>query len=116
MTVSLIVQRSCRPRAAIAALTLLLGQHNTSDLRLERCRSRDQNRGQQDRLKTEGKIKGSARSRPPSQSARGVGAAPRLAARVPSQDANFQGVRGEERMPLLTSVVESRRDWCHGIA
>ena len=119
MTVSFIVQRSCRPRAAIVAQTLSVAPHGTPDVRLLRlvwCWSWNRNRGQQDRLKTEGKIKGSARCRPQSQSARGVGAARRLVAGVPSQNANPLEVSGDERMPSLTSVVESRRNLCHGIA
>jgi hypothetical protein len=114
MNVPLIVQRSCRPRAANAALMLFLGQHNTSDLRLERCRSRDQNRGQQDRLKTEGKIKGSARCRPLSQSARGLGAARRLAASVPFRGESSQGTRGEGAPHRKWFVA---LNWmCHGLA
>jgi hypothetical protein len=119
MTVSFIVQRSFRQRAANAAQPLRARQHGTPDVRLLRlvcCRSRDRSRGFQVPVKTEGKIKGSARRRPLSQSARGVGAAQRLVAGVPSQNADPLGVSGDERMPSLTSVVESRRNWCHGIA
>jgi hypothetical protein len=118
MTVLFIVQRSCRQRAAIVAQTLFVAPHGTPDVRLLRlvcCRSRDRSRGFQVPVKTEGKIKGSARGRPLSQSARGLGTARWLVACVPSQVANSQGVRGERVSPL-TWVSVLRRSLCHGIA
>ena len=117
MTVSFIVQRSCRPRAAIVAQTLSVAPHGTPDVRLLRlvcCWSRDRSRGFQAPVKTEGKIKGSARGRPQSQSARGVGAARRPVACVSSQDTNSQGVNGGGMTPLTWVAALS---WmCHGIA
>ncbi len=119
MRVLSIVQSFCRQRAASAALPLPVARHGTPSewlMRLARCRRRGRSRELQEPLKTEGKIKGSARCRPQSQSARGVGAARRLAACVPSQNVNPQGVSGDERKPFLASVVESRRNRCNGFA
>jgi hypothetical protein len=118
MKVLSIVQMSRRQCAVTATLPQPIAQHSTSCVRLARvvrCRSRDRSQGQQDPLKSEGKIKGPARCRPLSQSARGVGAARRLVAGVPSQNANPQGVSGDERMPSLTWVTAL--SWmCHGLA
>lgn len=68
------VQRARCQRAARAAPPLPLGQHCAPSVRLAAGRSRERMR----EAKTEGKIKGAARSGLRSQSARGFGAAPRF--------------------------------------
>lgn len=65
--------------------------------------------------KTEGKIKGPARTRPQGQSARGLGVARRLAAGVPSLDANPDGIK-VSRVPSSTRVARLRWSVCHGLA
>lgn len=106
-----IVQRPCRQRAAIAALAPHIEQRGTPCVRLACSRSRDR-RGA---AKTEGKIKGPARAGPPSQSARGVGAAQRLAACVPSQNANPTGIE-VDRVPSSIRFAALRWSLCHGLA
>lgn len=109
MMVLSIVQMSCRQRAAFAALALSVGQRGTPGVHLAQSRSRDR-RGP---VKTEGKIKGPARARLQSQSARGVDAARRLAACVPSQNANPQSIRAGR---VLSSMRFAALRWslCHG--
>ncbi len=109
------VQMSRRQRAAIAALALHIGQRRTPCMRLAGCRSRDRSRRLQGAAKTEGKIKGPARAGPQSQSARGVGAARRLVAGVPSRNANPTGI-GFDRVPSSTWFAASRWSLCHGLA
>lgn len=111
MRVLCIVQMSCRQRAAIAAPPLPVMQHGTPCVRLARCRSRDP-RGP---VKTEGKIKGPARAGPQSQSARGVGAARRPVAGVPSRSANPTGI-GFDRVPSSIRFAALRWSLCHGLA
>ena len=60
------VQRSCRQRAAVAALALLMGRLDTPCVRQACCRSW----APWGLVKTEGKIKGAARAGPQSQTAR----------------------------------------------
>lgn len=111
MNLSSVVQRARRQRAAMAALALHIEQRGTPGVRLACSRSRDR-RGA---AKTEGKIKGPARAGPPSQSARGVGAARRLAAGVPSRNANPTGI-GLGRVPSSTGLAALRWSLCHGLA
>ena len=111
MTLLSIVQMPCRQRAAIAALAMPVRQRGTPCVRLACSRSRDP-RGA---AKTEGKIKGPARAGPQSQSARGVGAARRLVACVPSQNANPTGIEGG-RVPSSTWFAALRWSLCHGLA
>lgn len=102
---------SCRQRAAIAALALPIGQLGTLGVLLARCRSwAPWGPG-----KTEGKIKGPARTGPLSQSARRLGAARRLAACVPSKNANPQGIR-VGRVPSWMRFAALRWSLCHGLA
>lgn len=110
MMVLSIVQMSCRQRAVISALALPIGLLGTLGVRLARIRSRNL-RGP---VKTEGKIKGPARARSQSQSARGLGAARRLVACVPSQSANPQGIRVSPVPPLMRYAI-LRWSLCHGI-
>ena len=111
MMVLSIVQRSCRQRAAIAALAPPIGRLGTPCVRLVRCRSW----APWGPVKTEGKIKGPARARPLSQSARGVGAARRLAACVLSKSANPQGIE-LGRVPFSMRYASLRWSACHGLA
>jgi len=76
-------QTSCRQRAAPVAPTLPLGLRCAPRARLAVGRSRERMR----EAKTEGKIKGLARLGPPSQSARGFGAARRARPGVLSRHA-----------------------------
>lgn len=101
----------CRQRAAIAALALPIGQLATPCVRLARCRSW----GLWEPVKTEGKIKGPARARPQSQSARGVDAARRLAACVPPQNANPYGIE-LGRVPFSMPYASLRWSMCNGLA
>lgn len=93
-----IVRTSCRQRAAAAALALPVRQRGTPRVLLAHSRNRDP----EGLAKTEGKIKGPARTRPQRQSARGVDAARRLIACVPSRSAKPQGIE-------LGSVPSSMR-------
>lgn len=115
MNLPSVVQRSCRQRAARAALSLHIEQRGTPCVRLACSRSRDRSRRLQGAAKTEGKIKGPARAGPQSQSARGVGAARRLVACVPSQNANPTGIEGG-RVPSSTWFAALRWSLCHGLA
>lgn len=111
MTVLSIARMSCRRRAAIAALAPPLGQLDTPYWWLALCRSWEP-RG---RVKREGKIKGPARARPQSQSARGLGAARRLVACVPRRNTNPHGiVLG--CVPSLMRFAALRWSLCHGLA
>lgn len=111
MMVLPIVSMSCRQRAVIAALALPIGQLGTLCVRPVWCRSRD-TKGP---MKTEGKIKGPARARPLSQSARGLDTARRLAACVPRWSANPYGI-GLGRVPLSMRYASLRWRVCHGLA
>jgi hypothetical protein len=102
---------SCRLRAAVAALARPIGRLGTLCVRLGRCRSW----APWGLVKTEGKIKGPARAGPLSQSARGVGAARQLAAGVPSQNANPQGIR-VGRVPSLMRFAALRWSLCHDLS
>lgn len=62
---------------------------------------------------TEGKIKGPARQWPSSQSARGVGAARRLAAGVLPENAKPDGI-GVSRVPSSMRCATLRWRRCHG--
>lgn len=115
MTMPSVVQISCRQRAAIAALSLHVEQRGTPCVRLAGCRSRDRSRRLQGPVETEGKIKGPARAGPQSQSARGVCAARRLGACVPSRSANPTGI-GFDRVPPSTGFAALRWSLCHGHA
>lgn len=75
------VQTFRRQHAAPAAPSLPRGQLCAPSARLVAGRSRERMR----EAKTEGQIKGAARRRPQSQSARGVGAAQHLLVPVPRQ-------------------------------
>lgn len=110
MIVLSIARMSCRQRAAIAALPLPIGQPGTPCVRLVLCRSR----GPWGPVKTEGKIKGPARTGPESQSARGVGAARRLAAGVPPRSTNPPGIE-LGRVPPLMGYAFLRWSMCHGL-
>lgn len=102
---------SCRQPAAVAALALPIGLLGTHCVLPVLCRSGEP-RGS---VRTEGKIKGPARAGPLSQSARGVGAARRLAACVPSQNANPQGI-ALGCVPSLMRFAALRWSLCHGPA
>lgn len=115
MKVLSIVRMSCRQRAVIAALMLPIGQLGTPCVRPAWCRSRDAKGTVKTEGKTEGKIKGPARAGPQSQSARGVGAARRLAACVPPQNANPQGIE-LGRVPFCMRYASLRWRVCHGLA
>ena len=109
MMVLSVARISCRQRATIVALALPIGQLGTPCVRLARCRSREP-RGP---AKTEGKIKGPARAGPLSQSARGLGAAHRLAAGVPPLSANPYGMK-LGRVPFPMRYASLRWSVCHG--
>ena len=109
--VPFIVQMSCRQRAARAAPGQLVWLRHTTDMWLAWTWSR----APWGPVKTEGKIKGPARSRPQSQSARGLGAARRLAASVPLQNANPHGIE-LGRVPFLMRYASLRWRVCHGLA
>lgn len=115
MNMTPIVQISCRQRAAWAALALPAWQRCKHRMQLAWTRSRAGSRRFQGPVKREGKIKGPAHAGPQSQSARGLGAARRLAACVPSQNANPQGIR-VGRVPSLMRFAALRWSLCHGIA
>ncbi len=111
MNISSVVQMPCRQRAARAALALPVWQRCKHRMRLAWTRSR----APWGPVKREGKIKGPARAGPQSQSARGLGAARRLAACVPSQNANPQGIR-VGRVPSWMRFAALRWSLCHGLA
>jgi hypothetical protein len=67
------------------------------------------------KAETEGKIKGPARTRPLSQSARGLGTARRLVACVPLQNANPQGIE-LGRVPSSMWYASLRWSLCHGLS
>jgi hypothetical protein len=105
------VQNFRRQRAPVAALALPLRQRDT--LRVWLAHSRSWNpRGQ---AETEGKIKGPARTCLQSQSARGVAAAQRLVACVPSRGTNPEGI-GLGRVPSSMRYACPRWSLCHGFA
>ncbi len=111
MMVLPIVRRFCRQRAVFAALAPPFRRLDTPCVRLARCRSWAPWR----LMKTEGKIKGPARARPQRQSARGLGAARRLAACVPRWSSNPQGIR-VGRVPSWMRSAALRWSLCHGVA
>ncbi|MDO8774394.1 MAG: hypothetical protein Q7K57_37910 [Burkholderiaceae bacterium] len=115
MNLPSIVQMCYRQRAARAALALPVWQCCKHRLRLAWTRSRAGSRRLQGPARREGKIKGPARAGQQSQSARGLGAARRLAAGVPSQNANPQGIR-VGRVPSLMRLAALRWSLCHGLA
>lgn len=111
MNMASIVQMYYRQRAARAALALPVWQRHTTGVWLAWTRSR----APWGPVKREGKIKGPARAGPQSQSARGLGAARRLAACVPSQSANPQGIE-LGRVPSLMRSAALRWSLCHGLS
>ena len=111
MSWSSIVQMTCRQRAARAALALPVWQRCMSCMRLAWIR----NRAPWGPVKREGKIKGPARTRPLSQSARGLGAARRLAACVPSWSTNPYGIE-LGRVPSSMRHASLRWSLCHGLS
>lgn len=102
------VQTSCSQRAAWAAPPLPPGQRCAPRARLAVGRSRERMR------ETEGKIKGAARSCLQSQSARGVAAARRLVARVPSRSVNPEGA-GLGHVLSSMRYAALRWSWFHGL-
>jgi hypothetical protein len=115
MNISPFVQMACRQRADPAALALPVCQRCNPRLQLAWTRCRAGSRRLQGPVKREGKIKGPARAGPQSQSARGLGAARRLAAYVPSQNANPQGIK-VGRVPPLMQFAALRWSLCHGFS
>ena len=115
MKIPSVVQMSCRQRAARAALARPVWQRGRHRMRLAWTRSRAGSRRLQGPVKREGKIKGPARAGPQSQSARGLDAAQRLAACVPSQNANPQGMR-VGRVPSWMRFAVLRWSLCHGLS
>jgi hypothetical protein len=115
MNISSFVQMPCRQRAARAALALPAWQRCKHRVRLTWTRSRAGSRRLQGPVKREGKIKGPARAGPQSQSARGLDAAQRLAACVPSQNANPYGIR-VGRVPSWMRSAALRWNLHHGFA
>ena len=111
MNWSSIVQMTCRQRAARAALALPVWQRRMSCMGLAWIR----NRAPWGPVKREGKIKGPARAGPLSQSARGVAAARRLVACVPSRSANPEGT-GLGSVPSSMRYACPRWSLCHGLA
>lgn len=105
------VQISCSQRAAHAAPTKPLGQRCAPRARLAVARSRERTR----EAETEGKIKEAARLSLPSQSARGLGAAPRLRPAVPRRHAMSRGA-WLLRVPLPLHCAMLRWSWGHGFA
>jgi len=95
-----------RQRAALAAPAQPLGLRCTPRLRLAVGRSRERMRG----TKTEGQIKGVARRAPRSQSARGLGAAPRGVLRLPHGHGKPHGC-SVCRVPSATACAVVR--WGH---
>jgi len=115
MNIPSVVQMPCRQRAAWAALSLPVWQRRKHRMRLAWTRSRAVSRRLQGPVKREGKIKGPARSGPQSQSARGLGAARRLAACVPSQNANPRGTKVGS-VPSWMRFAALRWRLFHGLA
>lgn len=115
MNIPSVVQMPCRQRAAWAALSLPVWQRCKHRMRLAWTRSRAGSRRLQGPVKREGKIKGLARAGPQSQSARGLGAALRLEACVPSQNANRQGI-SVGSVPSLMLFAALRWSLCHGLS
>ena len=115
MNMPSVVQMLCRQRAAQAALALPVWQRCKHRMPLAWTRSRAGSRRLQGPVKREGKIKGPARAGPQSQSARGLGAARRLVACVPSQNANPQSIRVGS-VPSLMLFAALRWSLCHGIS
>ena len=113
MTISSVVQMPCRQRAARTALVLPVWQRCKHRVWLAWTRSREGSRRLQGPVKREGKIKGPALAGPQSQSARGLGTARRLAACVPSQNANSQRIR-VGRVPSLMRFAALRWSLCYG--
>lgn len=111
MNMASIVQMCYRQRAARAAPGQPVWQHHTTGVWLAWTRSRATGGP----VKREGKIKGPARTRPQSQSARGLGAARRLAACVLLRNANPLGIR-VGRVPSLMRYAILRWSLCHGLA
>ena len=111
MRVLSMVPMPCRQRAVVAALALPIGLRGTPCVLTVLCRSREP-RGS---VKTEGKIKGPARARPLSQSARGLGTARWLAACVPLQSSKPYGIE-LGCVPSLMRFVATRWSLCHGLA
>lgn len=109
-----IVQMSCRQRAARAALALPVWQRCKHRMRLAWTRSRAGSRRLQGPVKREGKIKGPARTRPQSQSARGLDAARRLASGVLSRSVNPQAIE-LDRVPSLMRSATLRWSLCHDL-
>lgn len=110
-----VVQMHCRQRAARAALALPVWQRCKHRMRLAWTRSRAGSRRLQGTVKREGKIKGPARAGQQSQSARGLGAARRLVACVPSWGANPQGIGGG-RVPSSMRYASLRWSMCYGFS
>lgn len=106
-----IVQTVRRQRAAGAAPLLPHGQHCALGARLAVGRSRERRR----EAETEGKIKGAARLRLPIQSARGVGAARRLAVPVPRRHATRFAAK-RVCVPSALPCVVLRWSLRHGLA
>lgn len=111
MIVLSIVQMSFRQCAAVAALALSIEQLGAPYVRLARCRSLDP----KGPVKAEGKIKGPARTGPQSQSARGLGAARRLAACVPFWSENPHGIE-LGRVPFSMRYASLRWSVCNDLA
>ena len=99
-----------RSRAAVDTLLLLERLWVRHPKRVA-GRSAEQRR----RAKTEGKIKGPARGRLATQSARGVGAAPRLAVSVPRKSVMPHAAR-VTRVPYQTGFATVRLSLPHGFA
>lgn len=114
MNMPSIVQMLCRQRAAWTALALPVWQRCKHRMRLAWTRSRGGSQRLQGPLKREGKIKGPARVRPQSQSARGLDAARRLAACVPPHNANPQDIN-VGHVPSLMRYASLRWSVCHGL-
>lgn len=92
-----IVQIACRQRAAPAALALPARQRGTLRVPLAWARSLDPG----GRVKSEGKIKGPARVRPQSLSARGLGTARSIAVLVPHRNAMRDGCEVCRVLPTI---------------
>lgn len=105
------VQTSCRQRAAPAAPPLPRGQRCAPRAWLAVGRSQERMR----EAGTEGKIKGTARDRLPSPSARGLGTAPRVGCAVPSPGWMRLWARSV-RVPSPIRCVALRWSLCHGRA
>ena len=115
MSISSVVQMPCRQRAARAALALPVWQRCKHRMRLAWTRRRAGSQRLQGPVKREGKIKGPARDRPQSQSARGLGVARRPKAGVPLRSAKPNGI-GAGRVPSSMRCATVRWSLCHGFA